>query len=124
MKTRISLWALAALVLLSSGGCAIKRDRDRIHANTATCSAALQADPVWKATPGYTITYSSANFDASRVVVEAGVPASSRSWIATFFAFKPKAPKKNVTAECLFDGATLQSWHWVSDLPKPDEPKK
>jgi hypothetical protein len=124
MKNRISLWTLAALVLLSSGGCAIKHDRDRIDANTATCSAALQADSVWKATPGYTITYSSANFDASRIVVEASVPASSRGWLATFFAFKPKPPKQNVTAECRFDGTTLQSWHWVSDLPKPGDAKK
>jgi hypothetical protein len=117
MKTRISLWVLAAAVLLLSGGCATQRK------NIAACSKAVQADARWSTPPGYRLSYSSANHDGSRVFVEAKAGAPTSGKIAQFFYFETKASQKiasaqkTASAECLFEGTRLSSWRWLDDKP-------
>ena len=86
----------------------------------------VQADDQWRSDPAFKIVYATQSHDGKRVFVAAAVEGDS-SAIAKFFYFKKPAPKKTASAECLFDGAKLSSWHWISApskvVPKSDLPE-
>ena len=125
MKIRILLGIVAALATLASSGCAI--DRYSLDStNLAACKQVVQADDQWRTDPAFEIVYATQSHDGKRVFIGAAVKGDSGA-IARFFYFKTPTPKKTASAECLFDGGKLSSWHWVSAppkvVPKPDVPK-
>ena len=116
MKIRILLGIVAALATLASSGCAIDR-YSLDSSNLAACKQVVQADDQWRTDPAFKIVYATQSHDGKRVFVGAEVEGDSGA-IARFFYFKTPTPKKTASAECLFDGAKLSSWHWISAPPK------
>jgi len=116
MKIRILLGIVAALATLASSGCAIDR-YSLDSSNLAACKQVVQADDQWRTDPAFKIVYATQSHDGKRVFIGAAVKGDSGA-IARFFYFKTPTPKKTASAECLFDGGKLSSWHWVSAPPK------